>query len=261
MMLLIVSGASRGFGQAVAVEFSKTNNASNLKAILTARSLEGLKKTKELMIAGKEHMEWDISLHTSDLGNMETLDNDLGEMVKAAKPFEQYDRIIIVNNAGSLGHLGEVAKMASVEELSRAVDLNITSSLWFTTRWVKELFSSTTHATIVNVSSLCAIQPFPTMTTYCTGKAARDMFHLSLAKESTQIKTLNYAPGAMATAMTDTLRTEEDLADEYKGFFRAADEKGELIEPSASAAKLVKFVYAGVFESGKHVDYWDLPEM
>eukprot|EP00548_Thalassiothrix_antarctica_P018568 CAMPEP_0194188350 /NCGR_PEP_ID=MMETSP0154-20130528/54714_1 /TAXON_ID=1049557 /ORGANISM="Thalassiothrix antarctica, Strain L6-D1" /LENGTH=63 /DNA_ID=CAMNT_0038908717 /DNA_START=121 /DNA_END=309 /DNA_ORIENTATION=+ len=63
------------------------------------------------------------------------------------------------------------------------------------------------------------------MTTYCTTKAARNMFHESLAKESTGINILNYAPGAMATAMTDTLRAKEELDDGLKDYFRGAYEK------------------------------------
>mmetsp|Transcript_8312 Transcript_8312/g.12801 ORF Transcript_8312/g.12801 Transcript_8312/m.12801 type:complete len:260 (-) Transcript_8312:172-951(-) len=259
MILLVVSGASKGYGQAVAVEFSKTNESSNLRAILTARSHTGLEKTKELMTIESGNTALDISLHCLDLANAETLDASIDELMEVAKPFDQYDRIVIVNNAGSLGHLGNVTKMTSVKELAEAVDLNITSSCWFTTRWVKELLASATNTTIVNVSSLCAIQAFPTMTTYCAGKAARDMFHLSLAKENPQIKFLNYAPGAMATAMTDALRIEEDLADELKDYFRSAHEKGELIEPNTSAAKLLKLIFSGEFESGAHVDYWDVP--
>ena len=36
---------------------------------------------------------------------------------------------------------------------------------------------------VVNVSSLAALEPLPSLSLYCTGKAARDMMHRVLAKE------------------------------------------------------------------------------
>jgi sepiapterin reductase len=194
-----------------------------------------------------------------DLGNLDTLESSLDELIEAAKPFSQYDRIVIVNNAGSLGHLGKVTDMSSLKDLTDTVNLNVTSGIWFTTRWAKEL-QVNTNVTIVNTSSLCAVQAFPTMTTYCSGKAARNMFHESLAKESPLLKILNYAPGAMDTTMTVALREEEQLANGLKEYFRGAHAKGELIDPNTSAKKLVALVLSGDFESGKHVDYWDLPD-
>lgn len=51
---------------------------------------------------------------------------------------------------------------------------------------------------IVNVSSLCALEPFPSWVLYCTGKAARDMMFRVLAKEEPELRVLNYAPGKYA---------------------------------------------------------------
>jgi len=251
MMLLVVSGASRGFGQAVATAFSDT--ARIMRVILTARSREGLEGTEQRM--ANAHT---VTIHPMDLGDMNTLESNLEELIQAAKPWDQYDRVVIINNAGSLGPLGLVTDMTSFADFSAAIQLNVTSSLWFTTRWAQELRHSP-NVTIVNVSSLCALQAFPTMTTYCAGKAARDMFHESLAKEHPLLKILNYAPGAMDTEMTVALRHEEELAEGLKEYFRGAHAKGELVDPNLSAAKLVKLVLSGDYESGKHVDYWDLP--
>ena len=219
-----------------------------------------------------------VTIHPMDLGggDLDTMDNQLTELIDSAQPLDRYDRIVIVNNAGSLGHLGKVADMTSLQDFSQTIHVNITSSLWFTTRWTRAILSNrdarttvTTTATecrtavIVNVSSLCALEPFATMTTYCAGKAARDMFHQSLAKEEEEhmIRVLNYAPGAMDTDMTVVLREEDNQLDHgLKDYFRGAHEKGELIDPKASAAKLVQLVWSGDFSSGSHVDYWDLPD-
>lgn len=49
--------------------------------------------------------------------------------------------------------------------------------------------------TVVNVSSLCAQQPFSSWVLYCTSKAARDMMFRVLAAEEPELRVLNYAPG------------------------------------------------------------------
>ena len=311
--MLVVSGASRGFGQAVALAFSHytCNQKIRMHAILTARSESGLQETKQLMLAawkrgsgpgsGKDDYEPDanhvdsngsdnltVSIHPMDLAlmDLDVLDDYFTELIEAAQPLDQYDDYIIINNAGSLGdHLGKIADMKSLEDFSKTIHLNITSSLWFTVRWTQALRSSlsmesqttptttskTKRTTIVNISSLCALQPFPTMTTYCAGKAARDMFHQSLAKEEEAtncgtdgvthvFRTLNYAPGAMNTDMTVRLRDNENKLDpSLKTYFQQAHDRGELIDPINSATKLVHLIFSNDFLSGAHVDFWDLP--
>lgn len=54
---------------------------------------------------------------------------------------------------------------------------------------------------IVNISSLCAVQPFKSWGLYCAGKAARDMLFKVLADEEPNILVLNYAPGPLDNEM------------------------------------------------------------
>ena len=147
--------------------------------------------------------------------------------------------------------------------------------------WISSQFAkATSHVPlvrIVNISSLCAIDPFPTMSLYCAGKAARDMFHAVLAKEqkakaddeeetdqshqssnSVQFKVLNYAPGACDTEMTDTLADCADLDSGLHTFFSTSRDEKKLIRPEDTAAKLVGLLEKDEFESGSHVDYWDI---
>lgn len=102
------------------------------------------------------------------------------------------------------------------------IDLNVTSPIIVTSKFLRKFSSHTVELSVVNVSSLCAIQPTQSMAVYCTGKAARDMLHACLAEEvcicasnfgmriytvalqtksRSLLKVLNYAPGPMDTAM------------------------------------------------------------
>merc|ERR1740124_1197424 len=174
-----------------------------------------------------------------------------------------YDRAILINNAGSLGHVGPSTDLSSLADLRAAVDLNVTGSVWLSSNFVKRFGDkdSCTRCSVVNISSLCAVEPFETMGTYCAGKAARDMFHAVLAKEleleleggdscggadntadntagsSNSVKILNYAPGVVDTPMTETLSQSDDLDDGLSSFYRgiAREGEGRMLTPSDTA--------------------------
>jgi len=114
---------------------------------------------------------------------------------------------------------------------------------------------------IVNVSSLAAVQPFETWGVYCAGKAARDMFHRVLAEEtkaSKQVKVMNYAPGPLDTDMQRQIREGVDVKAETRDYFISLKQENKLVDPLTSAAKLVKILDCGTYESGSHLDFFDL---
>ena len=204
--------------------------------------------------------------------------------------------VVFVNNAGSLGHLGPTITSPSLKDMRQTIDLNVTSSLWLTVRfsqYVKQLEerqcqrrqqqkTMSLAATIVNISSLAAISDdFLSMGIYSTGKAARERYHTMLAKEEMKsktmkqeeepsltkdgcddnnkssniaIKTLNYAPGPLETEMTTAIRNADQLDIDLKPHFQK-----ELLDANDSALKLIKLVDENTFDSGSHVDYYDLP--
>lgn len=133
---------------------------------------------------------------------------------------------MLVNNAGSVGPIGPVAAVDAAS-LSRALEFNVVSCHAATRRFLDLYHERTERCTVVNVSSLAAVQPINFMGTYCIGKAARDMVHRAFALEypkvliapchdrcrhtlsppclPTQVRVLNYAPGPMNTAMYDEI--------------------------------------------------------
>ena len=134
--------------------------------------------------------------------------------------------------------------------------------------------TTTTGATLVNISSLVAVSnDFAGMGIYSAGKAARERYHSLMGVEGLgsgggtgtttktteppfRWKTLNYAPGPLETDMTvrikQTLELDEGLRSRFANL--------ELLDPSDSALKLVKLLDENRFESGSHIDYYDLPE-
>lgn len=123
---------------------------------------------------------------------------------------------------------------------------------------------SVKRATIVNISSLAAVQVFSTWGMYCSGKAARDMFHKVLAEEVKKtspagrtVSVLNYAPGPMDTDMNLAIRESPEADEECKAFFVNMRNTGGLVDVGVSADKLVRLVSSDRVFSGEHVDFYD----
>lgn len=141
-----------------------------------------------------------------------------------------YSQIIVVHNAGSLGELAYTHEWrSSAAEMDAYWQLNVHSVLYFNQRFLQvfgatrdELATSSSStkpsSLIINISSLCGIQPFATHGLYCITKAAREMHHAVIAKEQaaphSNVRVLQYSPGPMDTGMQETIRTSLGVAPE-----------------------------------------------
>lgn len=213
-ILLIVTGSSKenGLGAAFSIEFVKkiitskgedvdTNNV--LDVILVSRNEEGLERTKLRIIDEVKKVSskvtLDVSCRLMDLSDLEELENN---SIFQQLSNSEYERAIFINNAGSVGPIskaGDLASISSLKEMQKSIDLNVTSALWLSSTFISTFIGKTKYIDLINISSLCSIESFKTMGIYCSGKAARDMFHSTFAKELSEsdenIRILNYAPG------------------------------------------------------------------
>lgn len=196
--VIVITGASRGFGRALAIVASESYNG-NCSLVLVARSMEGLEETASLILKKEQ-----CSCHAMDLGDLDQLDTNIEALLKE---LQAYSKIIFVQNAGTIGHLGRCRDSPDLKEMQVNVNLNITSTLWLSSRITKYARSSSKDLVLVNISSLVATAEFPTFGIYSTGKAARDKYHSIIAREESAcnetdestVRTLNYAPVSLLT--------------------------------------------------------------
>eukprot|EP00741_Cyanophora_paradoxa_P012486 tig00020610_g12065.t1 len=255
--LAVITGGSQGFGRAFAAELARAVPATDFA--LLARNAAGMRETEAEIKAASPSSA--VHIFPIDLGDLSTLEAKYEDVLSKLDP-TPYSRAILLNNAGIIGDQVNVRdyKLAT---LRANIDLSVTSMTYVTARFLAKFAplppAPARKVVVVHVSSLAALQPFGSWGQYCTGRAARDMLHRAVASEEkdagTSVRTLNYAPGPMDTAMTRAVR-ESDVP--LQKVFKDMHEKGQMVDPYASAKKLVGLVEKDEFESGAHLDYFDV---
>ncbi|GLE04099.1 hypothetical protein PINS_up013010 [Pythium insidiosum] len=271
---VVVTGASRGFGRCLALDFCREIRDSHVDLVLWARHDADLQETASLArsawsaAAGNELR---VSVRAVDLSQPAQYAAAVDELLVQLQA-EQYARIYLVHNAGSLGELGYPDEWTSSPAAYSAFwEFNVTSVMWLNKRFLdvfglEHASSATTALSIVNITSLCGIEPFRTHGWYCTSKAAREMHHRVLAAEydgsngRRRVRILSYSPGPMDTDMQSTLRESSRVHPEYVAMFNKLKADGTLLAPEASSRRGVRLVLSDSFESGAHVDYYDLED-
>lgn len=166
--------------------------------------------------------------------------------------------MLLINNAGSLGDVSKgFVDLADPDEMNSYWALNLTSMLCLTSSILKAFPDSPgLSRTVVNISSLCALQPFKGWTLYCAGKAARNMMFQVLATEEPSVRVLSYAPGPLDTDMQQLAR-ETSVDPDMRKSLQEMKTKGKLVDCKISAQKLLSLLQKDMFKSGVHVDFYD----
>ncbi|XP_049460105.1 sepiapterin reductase a [Epinephelus fuscoguttatus] len=255
--LCIITGASRGFGQTVAREMSRLVKPGSV-LVLTARSGDELRALQaELAESEAGRAGLVVKCVVADVGQMEGLEG----IVRAAKEAfsEAIDHVILVNNAASLGDVSRYAKsFTDMAEVDSYLSLNVSSSLCLTASVVQAFPQRPgLRRTVINITSLCALQPFRSWVLYCTGKAAREMMFRVLAEEEPDLRVLSYSPGPLDTAMQMVARSKTADPNLRKSFSDMYAH-GQLLTCEASCAKLMKLLLEDNYTSGAHIDIYDV---
>lgn len=274
---VLITGSSRGYGRAIAEEFNRhcLKGDVNVHFILSGRSHSGLEETRNILESERVSVpatrsSSSYNLYAADLGDLSSLPHSCDALLSDLMD-TKFTSFVLFNNAGSLGELNNIGSSAvetSAERLvslAHSINFNVTSSSFIISEVVQRqkqgLYSHLIDGiTIVNISSLCAVQPFSSWSTYCTGKAARDMFIKCLAAENEGnklIKVVNYAPGPMDTDMQKEIREKPTVDKGVQEYFNELKANNLLVSPNKSANKLIRIVVQNKFKSGDHIDYYD----
>ncbi len=151
---VVITGASRGIGYALALEFDKRGYF----VLATARSEDKLKKLQE---DASDRLEYKVL----DLSNREEVSTWADELSKSGRRISH-----LINNAGAL--VNKPFADITAEELRHVYEVNVFGVFEFTQR-VLPILTSDAH--VVNISSMGGFQgsqKFPGLSAYSSSKAA-----------------------------------------------------------------------------------------
>ena len=195
-MNILITGASRGIGRAVAIEFAK--NKHNI--IICAKSdLKGLKKTKQLV--ENENVSCYIGL--CDVTNEDSVKDFISDSVKI---IGQTD--ILINNAG-ISYIGLLQDM-SFEDWNKVLSTNLTSAFLMSKYVIPEMLKKQSGH-IINISSVWGNIGASMEVAYSASKGGINSFTKALAKElaPSNISVNAISPGFIDTDMNKVFEKDE----------------------------------------------------
>lgn len=248
---VILTGASKGIGQCLAVEIGKLL-VPDSTIVLMARDTNGLEKTKELVI--KENGDILVEYYSVDLYNFNA--TMFEKIIEPINPTE-YELFVLIHNAGSVGNLDHLtADMNDPDEWNKYMSLNLYSVTCLTSAFLSKFNCDTAERCIVNITSLLAIEPFKSLGYYCVGKASREMYFRVLALENPKLNILNYSPGPVLTDMYTNISLnskDEAIREQYT----SGQQKQHIVKVEDTCQKLVNTLAMRSYKNGGRVDYFD----
>ena len=190
--IALVTGASRGIGEAIALELSR----NNIFVVGTATSDIGVKKIQEMLQVDTKNVGAGLILNANNNESIETLIKNIEETYG--------DIDILVNNAGITKDT-LLMKMKE-EDWNEVIDTNLKSVFKLSQSVIRKMLKKK-YGRIINISSVVGHSGNAGQTNYTASKAGISGFTKSLAQEvgSRGITVNCVAPGFIDTDMTNSL--------------------------------------------------------
>jgi len=202
----MITGATAGFGRAIAIKFAQ--NGHDL--IITGRRKERLDELEKELTKNKIKV---LSLNF-DVRNR----SEVGSAIQKL-PANWKDIDILVNNAGLAAGLSHIDD-GDIDDWDRMVDTNV-KGLLYVTRAVAPLMVARNRGHIFNISSIAGKDVYENGNVYCASKSAVEALskamRIDLLKHS--IRVTNIAPGMAETEFSLVrFKGDKEKADAvYKG--------------------------------------------
>jgi len=206
--IILVTGATSGFGKAIAIKFAQNNN----DLIITGRRKDRLDELKNRL---EREFGSEVLTLCFDIREFAEVEHAISSIHGRWKAID-----VLVNNAGLAVGMDPIHE-GVVDDWERMIDTNI-KGLLYMTRMVSPMMVACRNGHIINIGSIAGKEIYPNGNVYCGSKFAVDAI-----TKSTRIDLLPYgikvtqiAPGAADTEFS-LVRFKDDnkKADNvYKGY-------------------------------------------
>ncbi len=198
--IAIVTGASRGIGEAIAKGFAR----AGADLVLVSRNLSALEKvSKEIEGLGRKALPV-----SADIGNPEEIQKAIEATLKV---FPRID--VLLNNAGISPVLKKAEEM-TLKQWEEVIRVNLTGTFLFCQAAGKVMIQQR-GGKIINLVSVGAVVGFPRQIAYCATKGGILQLTRVLAIEWTRynIQVNAIGPGYLETELTKGMRESKIISE------------------------------------------------
>lgn len=221
MKTVLITGATSGFGKAMAEKFAANNN----NIIITGRRADRLGELAQQLMS-----TYKVQVHTLefDVRDREAVVASIAQLPDAFKKID-----ILINNAGlALGR--DYFEDADIEDWETMIDTNV-KGVMYVTKAVLPVMIERKAGHIINMGSIAGVEVYEKGNGYCASKYALDALSQSMRVDLLRhkIKVTTIHPGAAETEFSMV---------RFKGNTVAADKMYEGYQP-LSATDVADVVY------------------
>ena len=248
--MCVVTGASAGLGEALAINAAKSGSA----VVLVGRSRESLSAVGTRCTAAGAAK---VAVITADLGiasGVNSVAASLGREILSG-----YRKLFLFNNASTIEPIESLADL-SFNDMERALSVNVSAAVALASAVVRlNRDMDIQECSIINISSGVSINPVIGWSAYCISKAALNMLTKCIAGETASTRRPVYSisvnPGPLDTRMQERIRSADKSKSPATEKFSKMHQEGKLKKPEDVAAKLFDIVCSRRFATGEFVDF------
>jgi hypothetical protein len=216
MKTILITGASGGIGEAIAIKLA----ARKHNLVLVARNEAKLKEFSEQLT---RQYSIQVEYISADLSKADVPQKIFDETQRRELAIE-----MLINNAG-IGSGGEFTELSLQSELAM-IQLNISSLVALTHLFLQEM---KTHkkGTIINVASMASFLPIPYMTTYSSSKVFVRHFTQALVQECKpyHVHVMLLCPGLTKTNFNNAAGIDSEVGKRLGAEYNSATQTPEQV--------------------------------
>lgn len=235
--LVVITGASSGLGQALAVAIP-----FDARVVDVSRSGGG----------GTEHVAADLADPSSWM--------QVGDAIADLLDDQAPERAVFIHAAGTLSPIGFAAEV-DLADYAGNVILNSAAGQVLGQRFLAATSSAGVPADVVMISSGAATTAYAGWSAYCAGKAALEQWVRAVGAEQRirgGARVYAIAPGVLDTAMQDQIRAMSEHEFPQVAKFRDLHANGSLADSDDVARRIWGVLESDELDSGSVVDIRDL---
>lgn len=234
--VVILTGASRGLGRAMAFALAKPGT------LLITLS----RRTDAELQAHARAAGCTVQQHAVDLSSPRHVD-EAARAICTGLPTDA-QRYRLINNAGTVEPIGTAESSSNPAVVASAFNLNVTAPILLTANFLSATQGQADRR-VLNISSGAGRNARAGWGVYCATKAALDM-HTRVVKEeqgNNGARIVSLAPGVVDTDMQVAIRSSQPEDFPSVENFRDMHATGKLAAPDAVAARILAHLESAAF--------------